>query len=140
MSTTMSFEQDITEDVETNTSEDGGHDIIEVESTYTYNVATSNRFANLEQEHDLYQPEDNRDLEEVSRAKTPEPNSAQHSVPHDEVPEAHGTPYPLPQCVPSTPGHLLALVQNMKDWGSTSVKTVPLPHMLHDIHKGWLKT
>ena len=48
MSTTMSFEQDITEDVETNTSEDGGHDIIEVESTYTYNVATSNRFANLE--------------------------------------------------------------------------------------------
>ena len=47
-------------------------------------------------------------------------------------------PYPLPQCVPTTPDHLSALVQNMKDWGSYKVNTVPLPHMLHDIHRGFL--
>ena len=49
-------------------------------------------------------------------------------------------PYPLPQFVPTTPAHLSALVQNMKDWGSNTVNTVPLPHMLHDIHRGWLKS
>jgi hypothetical protein len=62
------------------------------------------------------------------------------SVHHDEIPDIQGTPYPLPQCVPSTPAHLSALVQNMRDWGSKSVTTVPLPHMLHDIHNGWLKS
>ena len=49
-------------------------------------------------------------------------------------------PYPLPQSIPTTPLHLAALVQEMRTWGTTSVRTVPLPHMLHDIHQGWVKS
>lgn len=49
-------------------------------------------------------------------------------------------PYPLPQCIPTTPLHIASLVEDMKTWGSTAVRTVPLPHMLHDIHQGWIKS
>ena len=49
-------------------------------------------------------------------------------------------PYPLPQPIPTSPLHIAALVQEMKTWGSKSVRTVPLPHMLHDVHQGWVKS
>ena len=49
-------------------------------------------------------------------------------------------PYPLPQHIPTTPAHLASLVQDMHSWGSKTVNTVPLPHMLHDIHEGWYKS
>ena len=49
-------------------------------------------------------------------------------------------PYPLPQSIPTTPLHLAAMVQQMKAWGTSNVRTVPLPHMLHDLHHGWVKS
>ena len=129
-----------------------------VQPTITYSVATSNRFSVLHNEqsvqdhHDKDLPVDDRlscpsteeyrlscpsteDVDRLSCSSTQNVDrlsSPQHAVTR--------TPYPLPQCIPSTPAHLSALVQNMRDWGSKSVTTVPLPHMLHDIHAGWIKS
>ena len=56
------------------------------------------------------------------------------------LPDTPPPAYPLPQIVPTTPGHLAALAQSMKNWGCKTVNTIPLPHMLHDIHQGWVKS
>ena len=42
--------------------------------------------------------------------------------------------------IPTQPAHLAAMVQDMKESGSQSVKTIPLPHMLHHVHAGWVKS
>ena len=42
--------------------------------------------------------------------------------------------------IPTQPAHLAAIVQDMKQSGCQSVNTIPLPHMLHQVHAGWVKS
>ena len=45
-----------------------------------------------------------------------------------------------PLCPPSSPMYLQAMVEAMKEAGAGQVRTVPLPHMLHDVHTGWIQS
>ena len=90
----------------------------EVQPTLTYSVATSNRFSVLHEEQSVQDHHD-KDLP-IEDPRPAAPSHCPTSNHHEEITDIVMTPYPLPQCIPSTPAHLSALVQNMRDWGSPS--------------------
>ena len=126
----------------------------QTEPIFTYSVPTANRFSALTEEPvrehtipsstpdlDVEQTTklpDQRDTRILCRPKVISPRKQATTLPG--LPDITASPYPLPQCIPTNPAHLAALVQDMTQSGSKSVKTVPLPHMLHDVHAGWIKS
>ena len=126
---------------------------VTTDSTYTYEVSTSNRFSALSA--DSHQEESDCSEQAANQSYLPVKLPKYTTTALPRLPPRSHAPSCLPeqlqptelpdkqqphQTVPTQPAHLATLVQSLTKSGSKSVRTVPLPHFLHDIHAGWVRS
>ena len=118
----------------------------DVPEPFEYAIPTQNRFTMLTDETVTSDSEDSLECDDLpTHTNTPHPAKRQLQ----EKLEQPGPPYftnilPThtsdPLCPPSSPMYLQAMVDAMNEAGVGQVRTLPLPHMLHDVHTGWIKS
>ena len=121
-----------------------------------YSVSTSNRYSCLENEElsecgNQYITVGNvkpaksigtrtrpRSQKKPSQTKPPR-SSMKTGSDLSEVPLYNAKYIGKQDSIPTQPVHLATMVNDMKLQGVSPVRVVPLPHMLHNVHEGWVK-